>query len=1104
MITHRLARACGPLRGSLAAFLTCAMLFACGPVLAAPALWLTSLSPETNPAPSGQLGYSLSPAGDVNGDGYGDLVAGLPFFENSTSGGRMSVYFGGPDGIASVIHRSPSQPGAQFGYSVAGAGDVNGDGFDDVLCGAPAWDNPEVNEGGVFLYMGRADGNLDGPVIFEMNDAGARYGHTVAWAGDVNGDGYAEILAGAPYWGGFGSPFYIPVQGAVRMYYGAAGTPTTYWSRSGGQEDMEYGWGVAGVGDVNGDGYNDVAVGAPKYQAGLIAANHGTARCYLGGPGGLASSPVWTVTGSGTDDRVGERVSRAGDVNGDGYADLLLASPLRTVTHVEEGGFALYHGGPSGPAATPAYAENGGDASDRLGWALATSGDLNGDGYADFMTRRTEPPGHNIVRTFLGGPAGITETLTISNSNINQMGFSLAATDLDGDGRNEIHIGGPDYGANSGVIYRVYARHANPTPNYAAAPHWSRWGTNLDDGFGQAVAAGDLNGDGYDELVIGVPGDDGAAGNGGRVDVYLGSANGLPAAGPPDWSYASPTASGRFGFSLDIAGDVDGDGYADLIVGEPNSNRIHIFNGGPSGLAAAPDWTYTYPPAGAWLFGQSVAGAGDVNGDGFADVIAGAPLHTAAFVNEGRARILFGSAGGLMTTGFLDLATTPEFNALFGGAVDGAGDVNADGFDDVIVGAQGGSNGDGMAFVYLGSADGPVGPPVWTEVGGGNGGAAFGTCVAGIGDVDADGYCDVAVGAPNYTTGGPVFGRTRVFRGGASGIAGMWYQKVGPQSSGEAVAGAGDYDQDGQSDVLLSAPTYSIGGVILVVRDALGFGNDIWQSGAVEATGYSLAAGDFNGDRIPEFVAGARQDAASVGRVVVYRANADGYAHGPYRSRQLTGAGDPVAEAGLSPDVGQLRLAVKGWTAAGRTKLRMEHQLAEMGDPFGAIDAGAWMDSGSQPLDLEQTAAVTSGTAYRWRARLRSADPAFLHSQWLCEPVRVATMKQLRTADDVSAAPDPADGPIASVVLESVHPNPARGSCRVSFSIDRDTDVALDVVDVTGRRVTRLMDGPVTAGRRGVTWDGRDAAGSEVADGVYFFRLRAAGTVDSRKVLIRR
>jgi hypothetical protein len=122
----------------------------------------------------------------------------------------------------------------QLGFSLAPAGDVNGDGLDDVACGAPLWDNGETNEGGVFLYYGRADGDLDGPVILEMNDEDAWFGRSVSWAGDVNGDGYDEVPAGAPRWGGFGTPFYVPVQGAARMYYGAAGTPTTFWSRSGG------------------------------------------------------------------------------------------------------------------------------------------------------------------------------------------------------------------------------------------------------------------------------------------------------------------------------------------------------------------------------------------------------------------------------------------------------------------------------------------------------------------------------------------------------------------------------------------------------------------------------------------------------------------------------------------------------------------------------------------------------------------------------------------------------------------------------------------------------------------------------------------------------
>jgi hypothetical protein len=1092
------------IRGPFGAALLLAL---AGPAAAAPGMHAEALGIEPNGSATGQLGFSLAPAGDVNGDGYGDLVAGLPYWQDNAAGGRMTVYLGGPDGLSSanVIHRTLSQPFARLGWSVAGVGDVNGDGLDDVACGAPYYDAGEQNEGAVVLYYGRADDDLDGPVIFEMDEEGALFGWSVSWVGDTNGDGYDEVLGGAPEWGGFGTLFYVPVQGAARMYYGEAGTPTTFWGPTGGQEDMDYGFAVAGVGDVNGDGYNDVVVGAPLYQAGVVAANHGIARLYLGGPSGLPTSADWSVVGGGVEDRFGERASRAGDVNGDGYADFLLGSPSRTVAHSAEGGFELYHGGPSGPAATPAYDEDGGDPSDRLGFALAPSGDINGDGYADFMTRRTEPVGHNIVRTFLGGPAGLTETTTISNSSIDRFGESLAASDLDGDGRNELYLGGPDYNANAGGIWHFDARHADPTQNYAASPHWTHDGDNLNDGHGVGLAAGDLNGDGFDDLVIGTPGSDDGASEGGRVDVFLGSAGGLPTApASPDWTYAGPLASSRLGVSVDIAGDVNGDGYADLIAGAPNADRVYVFHGNPSTvLSATPDWTYEFSPAPA-LFGQSVAGVGDVNADGYADVAAGAPLYTDAVVNEGLVRVFFGSPTGVQSTGFVTLDSGAAFNALFGQAVDGAGDVDADGFDDVIVGAPGqGATGDGMVYVFRGSAAGPVTPAVWTETGGGNGGAALGTCVAGVGDVDGDGFCDVAAGSPNYTTGGPT-GRLRVFRGGASGIVGVWYQKHGPQSIGEAVAGAGDYDRDGRSDVLLSAPTYSIGGLILVVDDRFGFPDDTWYSGAVSDAGYSLTAGDFDGDGIPELVGGTRQDAAETGRVVLFEANTDGHAHGPRLPRQLTGGNDPVAEAGLTSETDLVRLAVKGWSAAGRTDLRMEHQVAAMGSAFGAISAASWIDAGapgSPAIDFSADEAVSSATAYRWRLRVGSRDPAFRFSPWLSMPVTVATMKQLRTAESQVAVP-PGDGQAGGGLLMGVRPNPAQGSCVVSFSIERPGRATVEVVDVTGRSVATVLDGPVPAGAFEVTWDGRTAGGRPVASGVYFLRVRAGDLQDSRQVLM--
>ena len=194
--------------------------------------------------------------------------------------------------------------------------------------------------------------------------------------------------------------------------------------------------------------------------------------------------------------------------------------------------------------------------------------------------------------------------------------------------------------------------------------------------------------------------------------MFLGSSSGL--ATSPAWTAESNQAGAEFGASVAASGDVNGDGFADVIVGAPlfdngetNEGRAFVFLGSPSGLAGTAAWTAESNQAGA-EFGGAVAAARDVNGDGYSDVIVGAHLYTNGENSEGRAFVYLGSASGLATTA----AWTAESNQIaadFGHSVGTAGDVNGDGYSDVIVGSpsfKDGQRDEGVAFVYLGSSTG--------------------------------------------------------------------------------------------------------------------------------------------------------------------------------------------------------------------------------------------------------------------------------------------------------------------------------------------------------------------------------------------------------------
>ena len=234
-----------------------------------------------------------------------------------------------------------------------------------------------------------------------------------------------------------------------------------------------------------------------------------------------------------------------------------------------------------------------------------------------------------------------------------------------------------------------------------------------------------------------------------------------PLATSPAWTAESDQAFAFFGGSVGTAGDVNNDGFADVIVGargydngQDGEGRAYVFHGSAAGLNPIPNWTAESNQAGA-SFGSSVGTAGDVNGDGFADVIVGAPDFDGDVVDEGAVAVYFGSSTGLNQVAVQVRQPSNQAGANFGISVGTAGDVNRDGFADVIVGAPYYANGEddeGRAFVYHGSASGLGPTPSWTAEPD-QADTIFGGSVGTAGDVNGDGYADVIVGAAYFDNG---------------------------------------------------------------------------------------------------------------------------------------------------------------------------------------------------------------------------------------------------------------------------------------------------------------------------------------------------------------
>ena len=326
---------------------------------------------------------------------------------------------------------------------------------------------------------------------------------------------------------------------------------------------------------------------------------------------------------------------------------------------------------------------------------------------------------------------------------------------------------------------------------------------------------------------------------------------------------ATPYCTTRPNFAFSSAGvDVNADGYVDLVVGAPftgegNPGAVIVFAGSADGLALSPSQELA-PPAGDRGFGVSVARAGDVNNDGFDDVIVGTVGDGKTPISEqpGRALLYLGSAAGLGPTPVWELEPTCQF----GCAVAGAGDVNGDGFDDVIIGARS-SDADltkKRVFIYLGTSSGLQATPVFAsgaEDAGAN--SEFGSAVAGAGDLDGDGYGDVVVGASQY--GNKDYrGRAYVYRGMPSGVASEpWTTLTGEpfEQLGKSVASAGDVNGDGFDDLVTGGSELDDTGR---VRLFLGAQSELsattWTTGSYRGTQVGTRAGDVNGDGFDDVV----------------------------------------------------------------------------------------------------------------------------------------------------------------------------------------------------------------------------------------------------------
>nr|MBA3757178.1 FG-GAP repeat protein [Nitrosomonas sp.] len=480
----------------------------------------------------------------------------------------------------------------------------------------------------------------------------------------------------------------------------------------------------------------------------------------------LDGSNGFRLDGAEQRDSSGRSVSNAGDVNGDGFDDVIVSASLRGSYHI--GASYVVFGKASGFGDTMNLSSLDGSTGFRLlgdynTLGATNAGDINGDGFDDVIVRSDPYVGEIVSYVVFGKAAGFSATTDLSSLD-GSNGFRLtgggggnnsnysvsSAGDVNGDGFDDLIVGndGEYYGGFSFVVFGKVSGFGAETPIASLMD-----GTNGfllagslfgDDAAGASVSgAGDVNGDGFDDLLVGDPiGDisDGSYDFDGSSYVVFGKASGFSATmelasldGSNGFRLNGEMAGDFSGNSVSNAGDVNGDGFDDVIIGAPRadpngdqSGSSYVMFGKASGFSAVMDLSSLDGSNGFRLDGEmaddfsgfSISNAGDVNGDGFDDLIIGVARADPNGYQSGSSYVIFGRAAGFsaaINLSSLDSNSGVRLDGvatgdLSGGSVSSAGDINSDGFDDLIIGASGADpngsySGSGSSYVIFGRSD---------------------------------------------------------------------------------------------------------------------------------------------------------------------------------------------------------------------------------------------------------------------------------------------------------------------------------------------------------------------------------------------------------------
>ena len=437
---------------------------------------------------------------------------------------------------------------------------------------------------------------------------------------------------------------------------------------------------VSTAGDVDGDGLDDLFVGASGNDDGGGAAG----KAYLVLGSSLAASPSTTIDLSNADfafigedsvDFAGASVSTAGDVDGDGLDDLFVGAFANDAGGTNAGKAYLILGSSLAASTSTTidlsnadFAFIGESANDSAGSSVSTAGDVDGDGLDDIIVGApyndagTNDAGKAYLILGSSLAASTSTAISLSNADFALIGENTydtagsvsTAGDVDGDGLDDIIVGArynADGGSRAGKAYLILGSSLAASTSTAidlSSADFAFIGESANDYAGASVStAGDVDGDGLDDIIVGAPYNDAGESNAGKAYVLLGSTLAVSSSttidlGNADFEFIGTDPNSWAGWSVSTAGDVDGDGLSEILVGQPRTYYGTSYGGAGivlgSTLASSASPTINLSEADFQFTGvleqhqagYSVSSAGDVNGDGLDDILVGA-----SYTNEG-------------------------------------------------------------------------------------------------------------------------------------------------------------------------------------------------------------------------------------------------------------------------------------------------------------------------------------------------------------------------------------------------------------------------------------------------------------------------------------